>query len=104
MKYRITIKRYHASSVRPLASSAFIYLFRKVMHPFSPLGTRFARMGYCVCRWKHHLGENHQDTPFVLVTLLLFKVPLVFTFAKLEVEVGIGDLSHQLLTEPVPLK
>ena len=42
MKYHITYKRYHASSVRPDVSG-YIFTFRKVEHSFSPNRTDFVK-------------------------------------------------------------
>ena len=64
------------------------------MRSFSPLTSDFAFRLLCL-----H-GEEPHDTPFELLALLLFALPLEFTLQKFVDDDAIGERSHQLFAEP----
>lgn len=64
------------------------------MHSFSPLKSDFAMRLLCLLR------EEPHDTPFELLALLLFALPLLFTLQKFVEDDAKGERSHQLFAEP----
>ena len=64
------------------------------MRSFSPLTSDFTFRLLCL-----H-GEEPHDTPFELLALLLFALPLEFTAQKFVDDDAIGERSHQLFVEP----
>ena len=94
MKYRITFKRYHASSVR-LNASGYIFTFSgRSSSPSLHPGTDFTKELLCQPR------EEPNATPFELDALLLLLLPLLFTLQKLDEEEATGERSHQLVALP----
>ena len=94
MKRDITTKSRHASSVRP-DLSGYIFTLRTVMPSFSPSRSDFTLSGYSVCQGGAEPGEDPNATPFALLALLLFVLPLLFTLQKFVDDDANGDRSHQ---------
>ena len=94
MKYRITIKRYHASSVRRHPSERIFPALGRFCTPSLLLDSRFATRVTTSAKGSQ-TKEKPNDTPFELLALLLLALPLLFTFRKLAAESAAGDRNHQ---------
>lgn len=89
MKYRITIKRYHASSVRPLASKYIFTLSGRSCTPSLPLDLVSPARVTPSARRSHTGGKPH-ETPLELLALFVLALPLLFTLQNADDDAAAG--------------
>ena len=76
---------------------------QKDAHP-EGMVLRFQREPPLVAVHRRLHGEEPHTRELLLLALLLFTLPLLFTLRQFVTEVGSGEPSHQYTAEPSPLK